>query len=82
VVQQVAHHADDSFGPIAELGEAAWSAYVATAWRDLIPPEVYWRDVAKLVAFDDYAHLHRNVAVALTTHLWMLHDRTLLFRGR
>jgi hypothetical protein len=37
VVQQVAHHADDSFGLIGELGEAAWSAYVATAWRDLNP---------------------------------------------
>lgn len=51
--------ADDSYGVIGELGHAAWAAYVGTPWRDLVPPDVYWRDVAELVAFDDYAHLHR-----------------------
>lgn len=58
-VQQVAQRADDSYGVIGELGEATWKAYVGTPWRDLIAPQVYWRDVAELVAFDDYAHLHR-----------------------
>ena len=44
---------------IGELGEATWEAYVATPWRELLAPQVYCRDVAELVAFDDYAHLHR-----------------------
>jgi hypothetical protein len=58
-VQEIAHRVDDSYGQIGELGQAAWSAYASTRWRDLIPEAVYWRDVAQLVAFDDYAHLHR-----------------------
>jgi hypothetical protein len=59
-VQEVAHRVDDSYGLVAELGEAAWSAYVSTPWRDLIHEKAYWYDVAQLVAFDDYAHLHGN----------------------
>jgi hypothetical protein len=62
-VCEIAHRVDDSYGQIGELGHAAWSAYAATRWRDLIPEAVYWRDVAQLVAFDDYAHLHRAETV-------------------
>jgi hypothetical protein len=57
-IQEVAHRADDSYGVIGELGEATWRDYADTPWRDLVAPQVYWRDVAELVAFDDYAHLH------------------------
>jgi len=62
-VCEIAQRVDDSYGQIGELGHAAWSAYAATRWRDLIPEAVYWRDVAQLVAFDDYAHLHRAETV-------------------
>lgn len=58
-VQAVAHRADDSYGVIAELGEVTWRDYIGTPWRDLVAAHVYWRDLAELVAFDDYAHLHR-----------------------
>jgi hypothetical protein len=59
-VQEVAHRVDDSYGVVGELGGQVWSDYVAAPWRDLVPDEVYWRDVGELVAFDDYAHLHRR----------------------
>lgn len=58
-VQRVAHRADDSYGVIGELGQTTWEGYVGTPWRDLVAPGVYWRDIAELVVFDDYAHLHR-----------------------
>ena len=58
-VQELAHRVDDSYGVIAELGESTWRDYVRTPWRDLVVAHAYWRDVAELVAFDDYAHLHR-----------------------
>lgn len=57
-VCEIAHRVDDSYGQIVELGQAVWTAYAATRWRELVPDEVYWRDVAQLVAFDDYAHLY------------------------
>jgi hypothetical protein len=59
-LQEVAHRADDSYGVIGELGEATWQGYIDTPWRDIIAAQVYWRDLAELVAFDDYAHLHRS----------------------
>jgi len=59
-VAEAAEAADDSYGEIGELGERTWRAYTATAWRDLLDPEVYWRDPCQLVAFDDYAHLHER----------------------
>lgn len=62
-VCEIAHRVDDSYGQIGELGHAAWSAYAATRWRDLLPEAVYWRDIAQLVAFDDHAHLHRAETV-------------------
>lgn len=62
-VCEIAHRVDDSYGQIGELGQAAWSAYAATRWRDLLPEAVYWRDVAQLVAFDDHAHLYRAETV-------------------
>jgi hypothetical protein len=62
-VQEVAHRVDDSFGVVGELGKETWAAYVATPWRGLVTPEVYWRDIAELVAFDDHAHLHRNATL-------------------
>jgi len=62
-VCEIAHRVDDSYGQIGELGQAAWAAYAATRWRDLTPEGVYWHDVAQLVAFDDYAHLHRAETV-------------------
>jgi hypothetical protein len=62
-VCEIAHRVDDSYGQIGELGQAAWTAYAATRWRDLVPDAVYWRDVAQLVAFDDYAHLYRAETV-------------------
>jgi hypothetical protein len=46
-------------GVIGELGQATWEAYVEAPWRDLLTPQVYWRDEAELVVVDDYAHLHR-----------------------
>lgn len=57
-VAELAHRCDDSFGNVGELGAGTWAAYVRTAWRGLVDPSVYWRDVGELVAFDDYAHLH------------------------
>jgi hypothetical protein len=59
-MQEVAHRVDDSFGVVGQLGQVAWSAYVSTPWRDLVHEKAYWYDVAQLVAFDDYAHLHDN----------------------
>jgi hypothetical protein len=59
-VAEAAERADDSYGEIGQLGLETWRAYVATPWRDLLDPSTYWRDVCELVAFDDYAHLHRN----------------------
>lgn len=62
-VCEIAHRVDDSYGQIGELGQAVWTAYAATRWRELVPDEVYWGDVAQLVAFDDYAHLYRAETV-------------------
>jgi len=59
-VAELAHRSDDSFGNVGELGADTWAAYVDTAWRGLVDPSVYWRDVSELVAFDDYAHLHEH----------------------
>ncbi len=59
-VAEAAERADDSYGEIGQLGLETWQAYVATPWRGLVDPAAYWRDVCELVAFDDYAHLHRN----------------------
>lgn len=58
-VQEAAHRANDSYGVVGDLGQASWEAYVDAPWRDLVTPQVYWRDVAELVVVDDYAHLHR-----------------------
>lgn len=57
-VAELAHRCDDSFGNVGDLGADIWAAYVKTPWRRLVEPSVYWRDVAELVAFDDYAHIH------------------------
>lgn len=57
-VAELAHVSDDSFGNVSDLGADTWAAYVSTPWRELVDPSFYWRDVAELVAFDDYAHLH------------------------
>jgi hypothetical protein len=59
-VAEAAERADDSYGEIGQLGLETWQAYVTTPWRDLLEPATYWRDVCELVAFDDYAHLHRS----------------------
>lgn len=59
-VAELAHRSDDSFGNIGELGGDAWVAYVDAVWRDLVDPSVYWRDIVELVAFDEYAHLHKR----------------------
>lgn len=58
VVGELAERSDDSFGNVGDLGGRVWADYVDTRWRDGVAPSVYWRDVAELVAFDDYAHLH------------------------
>lgn len=55
---ELADRCDDSFGNVGELGADTWAAYIGTAWRGLVDPSVYWRDVGELVALDDYAHLH------------------------
>jgi len=59
-VAEAAEAADDSYGQIGELGARMWRDYTATAWREVLDPEDYWRDVCQLVAFDDYAHLHER----------------------
>lgn len=59
-VGEAAERADDSYGVIGGLGLETWQSYVATPWRGLIDPAVYWRDLCELVAFDDFAHLYRN----------------------
>ncbi|MFU8841791.1 MAG: hypothetical protein ACNA8R_13890 [Nitriliruptoraceae bacterium] len=63
VVAEAAERADDSYGEVGQLGLETWQAYVKTPWRDLLDPGTYWRDVCELVAFDDYAHLHRSETV-------------------
>lgn len=62
-VAEAAERADDSYGEVGQLGLQTWHAYVTTPWRDLLDPGTYWRDVCELVAFDDYAHLHRSETV-------------------
>jgi len=59
-VAELAQRCDDSFGNVGELGADIWAAYIDTAWRGLVDPSVYWRDVSELVVIDDYAHLHEH----------------------
>lgn len=59
-VAELAHRGDDSYGNISDAGRQIWKAYIATDWRGLVEPVSYWRDIAELVAFDDYSHLHQR----------------------
>ena len=58
---ELADRADDSYGNIGQLRDAAWRTYLGLDWRAAgIGPELWWRDLCELIVWEPYALGHKH----------------------
>lgn len=58
---ELAGCADDSYGNVGEMREAAWQTFLELDWRAArIGPALWWRDLCELLVWEPYALGHRR----------------------